>query len=133
MHQFIQRYQPHANSLRNESTCLVTIYHDLNNDNVALVVFTELASNQGKSVTNSSEAIASLIVRDYELDPSKTTFVEHYGPLSYHFSTAPHCNDHYSTISYQWENGKAHRPVWSALSAKELETLVNGFAGAEAN
>lgn len=132
MQQFIQRYQPHANEQRNESTCLVTIYRDLNNNDATLVIFTELASNRGKSITNSSEALATLIVRDYELDPNKTTFVEHYGAISYHFSTAPHCNEHYSTVCYSWNGGKARGPVWSALSAKALESLVNGFV-AEVN
>ncbi len=43
-----------------------------------MVILTELPDNQGPSVTNTYEQVAQMVVRDFEINPAKVTWVEHY-------------------------------------------------------
>lgn len=117
-------YQPHIYPKgRNVTICHLEV---LKQGDTALVVATELHSNPGMSITNSSEKLATEVVNHFKLDPAKTTFVEHYNDeISYGSSVWYRRNnpDHYSTVTYTWENGVAKRPQWTSITEGAFNQL----------
>src|SRR5260370_38634476 len=55
----------------------------MRSEHQALVIATEVPTNQGKSVTNAIDHIAIIATAQFSLDPARTTFIEHYTPESY--------------------------------------------------
>lgn len=104
-----------------ESFCKVEIY---GKNKLALVVMTELKNNPGTSVTNRSEAIASMVVTRYGLAPSRTLFIEHYDHNSYHGG-----NDKptYSMVTYLWEGRRAQAPEWTYIKGEQFQTLLESI------
>jgi hypothetical protein len=50
----------------------------LQREQQAIVIATEIPTSTGKSVTNAIVLIATLAVTQFELEPTTTTFIEHY-------------------------------------------------------
>lgn len=109
----IHRYEPWPG---NKSQCRVRIYtHGDQN----LVILEEMNGNQGMSVTNYSEELATELARKYRLDPAKTTWIEHYPKgLWYREKDTP---EEWDVITYAWENGKASDPHWRRIAGEQLE------------
>lgn len=131
-------YQPHQNTLRNPTICNLEV---LRHNSTSLVIATELASNPGMSITNSSERLAMAVVERLSLDPATMTMVEHYGDVSYNGTTAvplwgKHDIDHYSIVTYTWHQDRiaehfilhrASKPQWQPMTAGELVQLREGL------
>lgn len=77
------------------------------------VLFEDL--NDGTSVTNASEQLASEIVEDYDLDPTKCIFFETY---SEDLET-------FDEISYTWVNNVAINPVWYPGKEEDKNIFLN--------
>jgi len=70
-----------------EARCRVRIYGLTDSDDddrlaqerePVVVIITELPDNPGKSVTNAMEWIATVVVHQFDLDPARTRWIEHY-------------------------------------------------------
>lgn len=48
-----------------------------------LVIVTELASNEGTSITSCAEHLAEQITQKYNIDPKNLVWIEHFGVQSY--------------------------------------------------
>lgn len=104
-----------------------------------IVICTELKDNHGKSIENSSEAMATSIVQRFALQPETTLFIEHFSDtLSYGASVASE-PDRYSAVSYTWTQTlqqarlteidskpycNATKPQWSYRSVEDVLKLV---------
>lgn len=106
------------------SSCHLRVYQLANK--VAVVVATELASNMGPSITNSAEALATAVVSEYDLDPEKTHFIEHYdhdsGDVDSH--AEPKKNQTYDLVIFRWEAGRACCASWKPTSPDIIEHLI---------
>lgn len=85
------------------------------------VIATELAINPGKSVTNAAEAIATQVVEQFQLDPTKTRFIERYTNESYEGSKT---QDTYDEVTFTWRKKKASNPKWRHLQQHEIAELI---------
>ncbi len=73
-----------------DSFCRLLIF---DSDESTFVVVSDLGMDTGTSITNSAEHIATLVVRDYKLDPSKLTWIECY----------PGSDIELSLVSFTWQ------------------------------
>jgi hypothetical protein len=71
------------------STCLVKMFSD---EGETFICFIDLGD--GTSVTNASEQIATEIVNEYKLDPTKCRFFETYEQYDY---------ESFDEIEYEWK------------------------------
>lgn len=86
-----------------------------------LVIATEVSTNPGKSITNAIEIIATDAVKCWQLDPSKTRFIEHYTPES-----SEGADEEYKEVRFTWNGQQADDPNWHKLSPRKLATLFDG-------
>jgi hypothetical protein len=98
-------------------------------DDTALAMWTELNDNSGTSVTNASESLAGEVVAEFNLEPSKCLFIEHYPPQR--GISGPT----WSIVSYEWEKGandrwRARQAAWEALTERDAKKLLERFRGA---
>jgi hypothetical protein len=103
-------------SYGNDSSCHLRIYRMT--DYVTVAIATELAENKGPSITNSSEALWREVVKEYDLDPEKTWFVEHYPGNSEYDKYS------FSTVSFTWLGEYATKPQWKHITRQEIERLI---------
>lgn len=72
------------------STCLIKMFDD---DGETFICFINL--NNGTSVTNASEQLATEIVNEYNLDPDECRFFETYQEYNY---------ETFDEVSYTWKD-----------------------------
>ncbi|HEU5380137.1 MAG TPA: hypothetical protein VFV38_32330 [Ktedonobacteraceae bacterium] len=109
------------------STCQLRILTD---GQAAIVVATELDSNEGTSVTNAYERIASKVVQEFGLNPQRTRFYDHYTAHSTSLEASAQETDEketYAEVTLSWEGQEATDPKWSAVQGKELADLLTLF------
>lgn len=96
------------------SSCDVTIYRE-----IQLVVVSE--TGEGMSVTNAAEVIATEVVRQYEIDPKRMLFIEHY-PESQR--PKPY-GESYDLVTFIWGKYGAYSPTWRHLPPSEFNDILN--------
>lgn len=107
------------------SSCYVRVYELT--DRMAVVVATEIAENHGPSITNSAEPLATEVVKEYDLEPERTCFVEHYDRRaggSYGASVAELEEETYDFVEFSWRDRIAHSAKWRHGSRAEVEKLI---------
>lgn len=107
---------PYKNGLGIEGLCDVEIYRS---DTVTVVIITEREDNEGPSVTNTIEIIASLVYRKhlFPYAPERIRWVEHYleRPMG-KFEMAPESWDAVVFGEYDPKAREFRRPEWSRIS-----------------
>lgn len=73
-------------------------------------------TQRGASVTNTCEAWARDAVKMFSMDPGKTLFVEHYRYYN--------GRETYDLVRFDWDQGIAKNPKWSATSKRAIEIMV---------
>jgi hypothetical protein len=91
-------------------------------DSHAVAILTERADNPGKSVTNAATEVASRIVADFGLDPTITTFIEHYTQESYSLQDGE-LWETYDLMTFTWSEKVATMVEWRRLQPQELAEL----------
>ena len=103
-----------------ESFCRLRIY---DTDAGVVVVLSELADNPGRSVTNAAAELATEIAKRYELDPQTTTWLEHYGAVSY-WDTGETFHETFDLLTFTWYGRNAHNVEWRRLSQEQVHKLL---------
>lgn len=88
-----------------------------------VVILTEMDSNTGISVTNDCEHLATLVLRDYELHPNFTIWIEHYSPHSYSQNPGADESETYDLIQFNWNGQHFSAPRWCRLTYAEVNAL----------
>jgi len=111
METFIHNFEGFWNS---ESKCKVhvVVLHDITH-----ICFEELDDNQGTSVTNVSEHLATQMIKKLNIRPGLCKFFESY-PENRHRKDRS-----FDEILYTWQGNVASKPHW--LPAKNME--IFGF------
>lgn len=95
-------------------------------DNCRLVVKSDLdEQDSGTSITNSSENLATLIRRDFNLDGTILWF-EHYPRhnTSEAIRRASQLKEEVSLVAYDWDGQRYRSPCWISIGRESAETLL---------
>ena len=121
MHLLTERLYQHSRRPGFIAHCELRIYQD--EQGSSLVILSELPDNKGMSVTNAAEQLATAIVADFNLDPQRTRWVEHYPQ----FET-------YDLITFTWTTQRvfydgplhdvASAPEWHRISGELVEVWI---------
>ncbi len=92
--------------------------------NGTLVQATQQALTDGTSITNAAEQVFGLAVQQYQLDPTKCIFVEHYAPgvLSHAYDLDSTGTYHF--VEFTWRGNSATNPIWRPSTALEVEAII---------
>lgn len=104
---------------RHDALCRLQL---LKKDDIALVMFTELAGNPGTSITNATEALATSVVHAFGLSPRKCLFIEHYPA-----DRATGRDEDYSIVTYEWvgqTEPAAVKASWEHLEKPDAAALL---------
>ena len=106
--------------------CEVDIYKELGSYNrLVIVILTQIAENQGKSITNAFERIATEIVRQKRLNPHRVLWIEHYPDRNKGGGKNSILDESYSLVSLDWVALKiARAPGWNHITREWLEQLL---------
>jgi hypothetical protein len=72
----------------------------------------------GWFVPSQLEQLATHIVRMFQLDPDRLTWIER----DPHYASRP-INTEYSEVSFDWHQGIATNPKWKAIANKSVESI----------
>ena len=86
-------------------TCEIKIVHALG---LAFVICSEIPDNPGRSVTNMAEAIATAVCKEYDLNPNRMVWIEHYPPS--HGRT----KDSYDLVTFKQKPSPGFRDLGTA-------------------
>ena len=104
---------------RFKSKCRIRIYKTSNND---IVIATELKDNPGTPITNYAEQLATRIKYDYDIDPERLIWIEHYPARVYSGDKIE--KESYDIVKFEWDGEKYSKPEWKHSSKEEVETLI---------
>lgn len=94
----------------------------------AVVVFTELAKNAGRSITSAAEFLADTIYRNRlsHHHPGQVQFFERYGDISYPVALGQ--PDSVSRVAFQFTSTKFARPIWAPVEVAPAVTQLASAA-----
>jgi hypothetical protein len=79
-----------------------------------VVIASDLGGDNGTSITNCADHLASLVVQEFQLDPAALTWIEH----------LPDSSAAFSLVEFDWLGTIASFPRWSHLHPEQVEALV---------
>jgi hypothetical protein len=97
----------------NVCVCNIELYR-LNDYDV--VVCTELPENEGMSVTNAAEKVATAVVDGFDLEPERLIWIEHY-PVMGEF------DETWDSCEFKWEGKKAVSVGWYPIAVPDFSAL----------
>ena len=87
-----------------------------------IVVVTDINDGQAMSVRSCGGNIATLVVKQVDIDPSRMVWIEYYPVSTYgkdgQMNTVP---ERYDIAEFTWNEGRAFQPVWRPLRSPMLE------------
>lgn len=115
-------YGRDTESLEEKARCRVRIW----DGEQTVVVYSEDAENPGMSVTNAAEVIATGVVADFNLDPQRTRWIEHYPEKYFEVYGQKHkAQETFAEVLFYWNFRKrAYAPHWVHITKEEVERLV---------
>lgn len=92
-----------------DSVCDIVIHNNI-------VIATELEDNKGTSITNIAEGLATQVCKEFNIDPEKLIWVEHY------FSSVALKQETFDIVEFTFlENGECVKPKWRRSTEAEFE------------
>lgn len=113
-----------------QSSCRIRILVDDETGDAVVVV---QETGNGTSVTNAAEQIATAVIKIYELDPARTTFIEHYPDDQTggdeNFSKVTFSTMEKTQLSPGATDGEVIliSPVWTYLTKEDANKLCGGL------
>lgn len=99
-----------------DSRCRIRIFRP--HPEQIVVIASDLGEDSGTSITNCADSLATLIVRDFCLDPDLLLWIEHYPRNREKYPQAE-----FSRVHITWNGRKATQVRWSPMSQQEAEAL----------
>lgn len=87
------------------------------------VIVSELPTNLGMSICNSFEILAHKICLEFEIDPQRLIYLEHWGKWTAKEGGYDRDVEEYSLVEFQVVNDRPLRPNWRCLQTPEIELL----------
>ena len=108
------------------SKCGVAIYEPTFPGEPYVAVYTELEENEGTSITNATETIATGIWEFLERPDDEIVFVEHWPDRNVNGWRDPILQEHWDRVTFQAVKGGFARPKWRRIGKDEVERLTLG-------
>lgn len=124
--------------IRNEATFHLLLIANTETEKV-LCIATEKAENQGMSVTNCAETIASVVCQRFDVPTEALIFLDHYDHTSYEGGGIYRLQEyeHYDSATFSWRASQrltaygltreAYKPTFSPCRGSALATLLKSF------
>lgn len=87
---------------------------------VQTVLVTDMGFEMGWFIPYLIEKLIDQIVREFDLDPAKLIWIEHYTPA---FRKPSHVD--FSQVTFDWHNGQATNPQWNAIAPEAAKALIS--------
>lgn len=97
--------------------CRLRIYQP--HPDVQTVMISDMGFELGWFIPNLVEHLAEQVVHEFQLDPAKLIWIEHYTPESRYLTSTD-----FSQVVFEWQNGKARNPEWVAISLAAIQSLT---------
>jgi len=110
---------------RKPAHCQIEVFKRASGEGYTVVIATELAANDGASITNASESLAQRLCETLNIDPSELILVEHY----FADKILP---EHYSLVKFTRTRSRERNKMWNdfgdrtwlPMEKSELERLL---------
>ena len=105
-----------------ESHCTMEIHGNL-------VIVTEADDNQGTSITNMAEHLATRVCHQFQIDPLKLVWIEHYRERGHEWMHKP-ITESWDFVTFQQiaeaEDGapRLMKPIWSRITPDKVKELI---------
>lgn len=120
MQQFNMFYQCHVTSQESGIWQLQCHLHIIHLFEQQIVIVSPQNCEVGWFITSQIEQLATQIVRDFNLDPSCLTWIEH----DAHYTSRAIATK-YSEIEFQWHERVAKNPRWKGIADYLIEDLID--------
>jgi hypothetical protein len=87
-----------------------------------IVIVSELfEANPGTSVTSFIAGLATIIVKEFGLDPAKTRFIEHCPDRG---SKLDHYRESFDLVRLRWDGTQYGDPEWERIPKTAVDTMI---------
>lgn len=109
----IYRWQGFGDGFGNwHSHCRVRIFHA--HPESVVVVVSDQGNDTGTSITNCAGQLATLVVKEFHLNPELLTWIEHY----------PSSDVEFSRVEFDWSGMAASNPRWAYLTTEQAQAIA---------
>ena len=94
-----------------------------------LVIVTEAEDNEGTSITNMAEHLATRVCHQYQIDPLKLIWIEHYRERGHEWMHKP-ITESWDFVTFQQiaeaEDGASRlmKPIWNRITPDKVKELI---------
>lgn len=88
-----------------------------------LIVIVSDIPDSGMSVRSCSSHIATMVTKEFGMDPNRILFIEYYPSTSYGENKENVIPERYEAIDFTWYQDKALEPKYRKLTSPMLETV----------
>jgi len=78
-----------------------------------IVMVTEIEDNEGTSITNMAERLATQIIREFNIRPEKLIWIEHYPERGSKYDPFL---ESFDLVSFEWTGKEYCRPSWKGIT-----------------
>ncbi len=111
--------------------CMLRIYdqkRDAIKDTIPIrpiiVLVSDIPDNE-MSVRSCAGHIATMVTKDFNINPQRMLWVEYYTAITYGKSVVHTIPERYDTVEFTWKGGKAIHPKWRLLRPPLLDAVKN--------
>lgn len=87
---------------------------------VQIVMISDMGFEMGWFIPSLVENLVDQVVQEFHLEPAKLIWIEDYTSGS-----QPLTGTDFSQVTFEWHNGKAMHPRWSAMTPESVQQLVS--------
>lgn len=96
-----------------ESHCRLRIFRP--HPEAIVVVVSDQGGDTGTSITNCASQLATRVVKEFELDLARLTWIEH----------IPTSEAEFSLVQFDWQGNTARHPRWSYLTPAQAAAIAS--------
>jgi len=88
-----------------------------------LVIVSDVPES-GMSVRSCAGHIATMVTKDFHIDPHRMLWIEHYPAKTYGEKSEHVIPESFDAVEFEWHADKAIKPVWRALKPPLLDEIA---------
>lgn len=104
-----------------DSQCDIELHRHKDFD---VIVATEISSNEGTSITNMAEQLATLVCKAFDIVPARLVWIEHYPERP--IGTRESFKESFDLVNFTRNGDQFLSPRWSPLDKAEAIAITKG-------
>ena len=114
-----------------DSICRIRIYEGCGEQaGMTIVLATELSKNEGTSLTNWAEHLATEVSRTHEITPNRLLWIEHYEDRGCFMGEHPQFKEHFDRVTFELnQRGEFIHPKWIRFKKETIERWIGEPVG----